>query len=145
MFCQFLVYGKLIQLHTYILFNYSLLQDIEYSSLCYTVGLVIHSVYNGLQLLTPNSQSIPHPNLAFGNHKSVLSICESVSVLQISLSVVLFKNCFGPFRSFAVPCKFQKLFPNFYQKACRDFVVAALNLINLERTDILITLKFSNL
>ena len=46
--CQFLSYSKVIQLHIYIyiyiyilfhiLFNYGLLQDIEYSSLCYTVG-----------------------------------------------------------------------------------------------------------
>ena len=28
-----------IHIHIYILFHYSLLQDTEYSSLCYTVGL----------------------------------------------------------------------------------------------------------
>ena len=28
-----------INIHIYILFHYSLLQDTEYSSLCYTVGL----------------------------------------------------------------------------------------------------------
>ena len=35
------VYSKVIQLHTFfqILFYYRLLQDIEYSSLCYIVGL----------------------------------------------------------------------------------------------------------
>ena len=52
MLCLFLVYSKVIQLYTHththiyiciyvlfhILFHYSLLKDIEYSSLCYTVG-----------------------------------------------------------------------------------------------------------
>ena len=41
---MFQVYSKVIQLHTHthvlfqILFDYRLLQDTEYSSLCYTVG-----------------------------------------------------------------------------------------------------------
>ena len=39
---MFQVYSKVIQLYMYnlfqILFRYRLLQDIEYSSLCYTVG-----------------------------------------------------------------------------------------------------------
>ena len=61
----------------YILFHYGLLQDIEYSSLWYRNNsrtlLFIHSVYNSLHLLTPNSQSNPpqHP-LPLGNHMSVL-------------------------------------------------------------------------
>ena len=44
MLCYFLVYSKVIQLYIHIrillhtLFHYDLLQDIEYSSLCYTVG-----------------------------------------------------------------------------------------------------------
>ena len=66
----------------HILFHYGLSQDIEYSSLCYTVGtLFIHSIYNSLHLLNPNSQSIlPSPLLPLGNHKSILYVCESVSV-----------------------------------------------------------------
>ena len=56
MLCSFLMYSKVIHTHTYvcvyiymcvyiyifyILFQYSLSQDIEYSSLYYTVGLVV--------------------------------------------------------------------------------------------------------
>ena len=46
----------------YILFHYGLSQDVEYSSLYYTVGpAVIQSIFNSLHVLTPNSQSIPDP------------------------------------------------------------------------------------
>ena len=53
---------EVIQLYIlfHIIFHYGLSQHIEYSSLCFIVGPVfIHSVYNSLYLLTPNSQSIP--------------------------------------------------------------------------------------
>ena len=44
--------------------------------------LFIHSLCNSLHLLIPNSQSTPlPPPLPLGNHKSVLYVCESVSVL----------------------------------------------------------------
>ena len=43
--------------------------------------LFIHSICNSLYLLTANSQSnlppLPYP---FGNHKSVIYVCESVSI-----------------------------------------------------------------
>ena len=58
----------------HILFHYGLSQDIEHSSLCYTVG----PCYNSLHLLIPDFQSIL-PSL-LGNHKSVLYVCESVSL-----------------------------------------------------------------
>ena len=47
----------------HILFHYDLSQDIEYSSLCYTVRalLFIPPKYNSLHLLIPNSQSFPLP------------------------------------------------------------------------------------
>ena len=68
----------------YILFHCGLSQDIEYSSLCYTLGptlLSIHSKWSSLHLSTPNSQSMRLPPLLpIGNCKSVL--CESVSVSQ---------------------------------------------------------------
>ena len=62
-----LVYSKVIQLYIYIYilfqipFYYRLLQDIEYSSLCYTVGplLFIYFMYSSMYLLIPNSQFIP--------------------------------------------------------------------------------------
>ena len=42
---------------------YTLLQDIEHSSLCYGVGpcCFTHSLSNSLHLLIPNSQSISPP------------------------------------------------------------------------------------
>ena len=50
-----------------------LLQDIEYSSLCYTMG-----VYVNTKLLTyrPTFPAIPS-----GNHMFVFYVCESISVL----------------------------------------------------------------
>ena len=42
-----------------------------------------------LHLLIPNSQSIPHPPLLLGKHKSVLYVCESVKVLLIVESLDL--------------------------------------------------------
>jgi len=42
----------------HILFHYGLSQNIEYSSVCYTVG-PCYSVYNSLHLRIPNSQSVP--------------------------------------------------------------------------------------
>ena len=43
--------------------------------------LVTHPVCNSLHLLTPNSHSIPPPPLLpLDNHKSVLYVCEYVSV-----------------------------------------------------------------
>ena len=65
-------------------FPYGLSQDIEYSSLCYTVRtlLSIYPIYNSLHLLIPNSQSYPPqpPNPCFGKRKSALYLCKSVSV-----------------------------------------------------------------
>ena len=62
----------------HILFYYGLSQDIEYSSLCYTL-LFIYSLCNSLHLLIPNSESFtpsyPH---SLGNYKSFLYVCKSV-------------------------------------------------------------------
>ena len=63
-----------------ILFHYGLSQDIQYSSLCYTLGPCCLSVLNCntfLHLRTPNSQSIS-PCLLLGNHKSVLYVFKYV-------------------------------------------------------------------
>ena len=78
----------------YILFHYGLSQDIKYSSLCYTLGpccssirYVIVCIY---QLQTPRIfLSLPYPLL--GNHRSVLYVCESVSILQIGSFVPYFR------------------------------------------------------
>ena len=69
-----------ILFHT--LFHYGLSQDIEYSSPCYTIGpcclSVLYKILCICQSQTPNP-SLPHP-LPLGNHKSILYVCESVSV-----------------------------------------------------------------
>ena len=47
--------------------------------------LFIHPTYNSLHLLISNSQSVPPlSSLSFGNHKSILYVCESLSVSLIS-------------------------------------------------------------
>ena len=75
-------------LHT--LFSHGLLQDIEYSSLCYKVGPCCLSMLNiSLHLLTPNSQSIPPLPLLPGNPKSVLCVCESVLYVRAQLCPTL--------------------------------------------------------
>ena len=59
-------------------FPYALSQVIEYSSL-----LFFHTKGNSLHLPTQTPQSIPlHFPLSLGKHKSVLFVCESVSILQ---------------------------------------------------------------
>ena len=76
-------------IHTYIciffkiLFHYSLLQDIDYSSLHYTVGscclsilYIVVCIYQSQTLIL----SLPPP-FPFGNYKFVFNVCESVSVL----------------------------------------------------------------
>ena len=61
----------------YINYPYTLLQDLEYSSLCYTVGhcdlfYILWSVYVNAKLLID-----PSP-LLFGNYKFAACVCESV-------------------------------------------------------------------
>ena len=79
-----LIYIIHIHILFYILFHHGLSQETGYGSLFCTVGpysLSILNVINNLHPLIPNSQSIlaytPFPP---SNHKSVLYICESVSV-----------------------------------------------------------------
>ena len=63
-----------------ILFHYGLSQDIQYSSLCYTLGPCCLSILNAtlfLHVPTPNFQSIS-PCLLLGNHKSVLYVFKYV-------------------------------------------------------------------
>ena len=69
--------------HVYILlhivFHYGLSQDIEYSSLCSTVGPFCTSIRYAmvfLSLLIPNSQSFSSPPLR--NHKHIVYVWESV-------------------------------------------------------------------
>ena len=54
--------------------------------------LFIHSIYNSLYLLVPNSQSNPPlPPLPLGNHKSVFYAFETASVSYISSFVPYFR------------------------------------------------------
>ena len=53
---------------------------IEFSVLYTRTLLFIHSIYNSLNLLIPKSQSFTPPSLPLGNQKSVLYVCETVSV-----------------------------------------------------------------
>ena len=66
-----------------ILFPFSLLQNIEQSFLCYTVGpcwlFILNIAVCICQSQTPNYPS--SPPFPPGNHKFVFYVCESVSVL----------------------------------------------------------------
>ena len=68
------------------LFPYRLLQNIEYSSLCYTEVLVGYLFYMQQGVcVNPNLLIYPSPTpFPFGNHKFVFYVLESLSVLQIS-------------------------------------------------------------
>ena len=81
--------------HIYILLNilFSIMlypRILEFTVLYSRTLLFIHSLYNGLHLLIPNSQSMPLPPLlSLGNHKSLLCVNESISVLwKMSHSVI---------------------------------------------------------
>ena len=69
----------------YIIFHHGLSQEIGYSALCYTVGPHCLSILN-VKFSSTNSKLLIHPThslLSLGNHKSVLHVFESVSVLLI--------------------------------------------------------------
>ena len=74
-------------------FHYGLSQEIGYRFLCYTVGFCCLSILNITVYIhwpqTP-SPSIPS-SLPIGNHKSVLYVYESVSVLQIGSLMPYFR------------------------------------------------------
>ena len=83
-------------IHTYIyiilqiLFFYRLLQDTEYSSLCYTVGPCYLSILYIVVSINPKFLIYTSRRFPFGNHKFVSYVCESISVLQISSFVSFF-------------------------------------------------------
>ena len=99
----FLLYNKVIQFYTYIyiyiyiyiytqfhiLFHCGLSQDIEYSSLCYTVGLCCFSTL-GIRVCIYSSQLPIHPSpiptsLPLSKHESVLYVCQSIECLHSAL------------------------------------------------------------
>ena len=62
-----------------ILFHYRLLQGIEYSFLCSTVGPCWLSIlHGGIYILIPNAKLIPHPSLLI-TISLFPNVCESVS------------------------------------------------------------------
>ena len=78
---MFQLYSKVIQLYIYeihvqVLFHYRLLQDIGYSSLCYTVrsSLFIYFICSRVYLIYPSFPAFP-----FDNHEFVFYVCESIS------------------------------------------------------------------
>ena len=79
MLYQFQVYSKVVHIFIFFFrffFRCRLLQDIEYSSLCYTAGYhCLSTLVRIYQTQTPS----PSHSLPLGNHKCVLHICESVS------------------------------------------------------------------
>ena len=111
---QFSYTYTLIYILFYILSRYRLLQNIEYSSLCYTVGplLIICFIYSNVYF-NPRLLIYPSPLLPFDNHKFIclwvcfvnkficiilltphirnITRCLSFSVWLTSLSVILFR------------------------------------------------------
>ena len=76
-----------IHIHTFFFSYYlpscsSTTDWIEFPVLHSRTSLLIHSKWNSLHLLTPNTPFIPTPPLLpLGIHNSALHVCESVSVL----------------------------------------------------------------
>ena len=71
---------KYIYVLLHILFHYPLLQAIEYSFLCYTVGLCFLSVLAWFVSVNPKLLMYPSPVFPFGHHKFVFYVSETVSV-----------------------------------------------------------------
>ena len=73
-------------MHTYtffhILLHYSLLQHIEYSSLCYTVNpCCLPNLYIVVYICQSQPSNLSLAFFHFGKHKFVFYVCESISVL----------------------------------------------------------------
>ena len=65
-----------------VLFHYGLLQEIEQSSLCYTVGPCLSTLYTVVCICESQAPDLfLPPPFPFGNHKFVFYVCESISVL----------------------------------------------------------------
>ena len=95
MLCQFLLYSQVTQLYihirslAYIIFHHVLSWETGYCAVQQDL-IAYPSKCNSLHLLTPNS--CPSRSLPLGNYKSVLYVCESVSVLQRGPLVPYFRS-----------------------------------------------------
>ena len=78
MYIYIYIYTCVLYICFHILLHYGLLQNIEYSALCYTVGVCcLFVIYITVCICEPQTpKSVPPPC----NHKSVLYVCESFSV-----------------------------------------------------------------
>ena len=76
-----------------ILFPFRLLQSVEQSSLCYTLGPWLSSILSVVVYTRPSQTPSlsPPPPFPPGNHSFVFCVCESVSVFSISSFVSYFK------------------------------------------------------
>ena len=97
MLCQFLVYSKVIQLYIYTFFFIFFSIMVYYRTLnivpcAIQQDLVVYPFYI-YQFASANSKFPIHPSptISLGNCKSVLNVCEPVSVLQISSFVPYFR------------------------------------------------------
>ena len=91
MLCQSLLYSKMTQfyiyIHSLIFFPLWLIENIGYSSLCYTIGPCCLSILNVIICIYQPHIPSPFP----GNHKSDHYACESVSVSWIGSFVPYFR------------------------------------------------------
>ena len=74
------MYSTVIQLHTHTFFLYGLLQNIEYSFLCYSRHLlIIYFECSSIYLyVSPNLLIDPSSPFPFGKHNFVFYVCESL-------------------------------------------------------------------
>ena len=80
----------------YILLHYGLLQDIKYSSLCYTARPCCLSILYIIISANPKLPIHPSPTqYPLGNHKSVFYVCGSASALAISTGLPFFSFHFS--------------------------------------------------
>ena len=82
MLCQFLLYYKVIQLHTHIIkifFHYPVIMSTIFCAIEQALA-VCPSICSSLPVLILNSESVhPPPVFPAGSRKPVLYVCESVS------------------------------------------------------------------
>ena len=69
-----------VLLHIFSIVAYHRILNVVPCAIQWGWHLFIHSLYNSIHLLIPNSKSVALPYPLPGNHKTVIYVCESVSV-----------------------------------------------------------------